>query len=117
MKPMNVLRLHKEPVSHDATGGFWRDLLLPNCRTLHAQASFGLGWDHVSVSVAGTHEKTPSWAEMEAVRRFFFEPHETVVQLHPPLDQYVTNTGPHMGVLHLWRKQDSEHALPPMEFV
>jgi hypothetical protein len=71
----------------------------------------------VSVSLAGTREKTPTWAEMEAARRFFFEPTETVVQLHPPVDLYVSQTGPHLGVLHLWRKQDAEHALPPREFI
>lgn len=114
---MNVLRLHREPRSHDEHGGMWAGLLLPNCRELHAQASWGLGWDHVSVSVAGTREKTPTWGEMEAVRRFFFEPEETVVQIHPPVDQYISNTGPHLGVLHLWRKQDLTHPLPPREFV
>lgn len=117
MKPMNVLRLHREPVSFDESGGLWRGLLFPGCRELQAIASWGMGWDHVSVSVAGTMEKCPSWNEMEAVRRFFFESTETVVQIHPPIDRYISNTGPHQGVLHLWRKQGSEHVLPPKEMV
>lgn len=117
MKPLNVLRLHHEPHQFDENGGFWRCLSFPGCRLLHAQASWGLGWDHVSVSLCGTYEKAPAWHEMEAVRRFFFEPTETVVQLHPPLDQYISRTGPHNGVLHLWRKQDAEHVLPPRIFV
>lgn len=117
MKPLNVLRLRHEPIMFDETGGFWRDLMFPGCRVLHAQASWGLGWDHVSVSVSETRSKCPSWNEMEAVRRFFFEETETVVQLHPPIADYITNTGPHMGVLHLWRKQDAEHPLPPRIFV
>jgi len=113
MKPMRILRLHHEPKYFDETGGFWQGLCLPECRKLHAQASWGLGWDHVSVSVAGDHENTPTWKEMEAMRRFFFEPEETVVQLHPPVAEYVSHTGPHKGVLHLWRKQDLAHPLPP----
>ncbi len=115
---MNVLRLRCEPVAHDETGGFWKGLHEPSWkRPLNAQASWGLGWDHVSVSVAGDSVNPPTWGEMDAVRRFFFEPTETVVQLHPPIADYITHTGPHQGVLHLWRKQGTEHPLPPREFV
>lgn len=117
MKPLNVLRLHREPQEFGLDGGFWRNLSFEGCRLLNARASWGGGWDHVSVSLDGVQSKTPAWHEMEAARRFFFEPTETVVQIHPPLDQYVTHTGLHMGVLHLWRKQDAEHVLPPREFV
>lgn len=119
MKPLSVLRLHAEPIDWDDGpygGGLWRPLSLQGCRLLQAQASWGFGWDHVSVSLLDQN-RPPAWHEMEATRRFFFKPEETVVQLHPPLDQYVESRGPHKGVLHLWRKQDAEHALPPQEFV
>lgn len=69
------------------------------------------GWDHVSVSRV---ERTPSWQEMERVRRLFFEPTETVVQLHPPLGDYVNH---HPHCLHLWRKVGAEHPLPPRHLV
>ena len=70
-------------------------------------ASWGLGWDHVSVSLP---DRTPTWAEMSYVRRVFFHDHEVVMQLHPA-------TGDHINVhdhcLHLWRPQEATIPLPP----
>lgn len=68
-------------------------------------------WDHVSVS---HKDKIPSWETMEKIRRMFFTDEETVVQIHPPIKDYV-NT--HPFVLHLWRKTDAEHPLPPRELI
>lgn len=71
----------------------------------------------MSVSAGWTSRgssREPTWDEMEAVRRIFFEPHETVIQIHPPTARYVSNN-PH--VLHLWRPQGVEIPLPPQEFV
>lgn len=77
-------------------------------------ASWGGGWDHVSVSLGPKATRTPNWNEMEAVRRTFFHDTETVVQIHPPLAEYKCI---HKGVLHLWRFQESEHPTPPGAFV
>lgn len=79
--------------------------------------SWGGGWDHVSVS-AGWGPKgatrVPTYAELESVRRILFEDHETVVQIHPPVAQYVNC---HPYVLHLWRAQGLDYPLPPQEFI
>lgn len=39
------------------------------------------GWEHVSVSLKN---RTPRWDEMSYVKRLCWEPHECVVQFHPP---------------------------------
>ena len=67
----------------------------------------GEGWDHVSVSL---RHRCPTWEEINWIKNLFFEKYETVIQIHPPLDQYV-NVGRY--VLHLWRPWDQETKLPP----
>ena len=80
-------------------------------------ASWGGGWDHLSVSAGwGPRGATrvPTYAELEAARRMFFADHEIVVQIHPPLRQYVNC---HPFVLHLWRSQSVDYPLPPQHFI
>lgn len=67
-------------------------------------ASDGLGWDHVSVSL---RNRNPNWEEMCSIKDLFFDKEETVIQFHT---EYVNN---HRYCLHMWRKQDQEHELPP----
>ena len=68
-------------------------------------------WEHVSVS---THGRTPFWEEMCFVKDLFWEEHETVIQFHPPLSEYVNH---HPFCLHLWRPLRFELILPPSELV
>lgn len=70
-------------------------------------SSDGLGWDHVSVSLKN---RCPKWEEMCFIKDLFFDPEETIVQFHPKRSEYMDN---HPYCLHLWRKQDQEHELPP----
>lgn len=70
-------------------------------------ASAGGGWDHVSVSRT---KRTPNWPELEHVRKLFFLPDETVMQLHVPESDHVNF---HSNCLHLWRPQDVEIPRPP----
>ena len=85
-------------------------------RTWKAVASWGLGWDHVSISeqhrilVAKEHMHPPPWEVMQRMRELFFLPEETVLQIHPPADQYVNY---HPGVLHLWRSHNQVIEPPP----
>lgn len=65
-------------------------------------ASFGGGWDHVSVSCP---DRCPTWEEMCYVKDLFFDDEECVVQFHPPKSQYVNY---HPRTLHLWRPQAAE---------
>jgi len=74
-------------------------------------ASTGHGWEHVSVSTA---ERCPRWKEMEQIKQLFFEPHEAVMQLHPPENAYVNI---HPYCLHLWRPIDQEIPMPPLWMV
>jgi hypothetical protein len=76
-------------------------------RKLTVICGVGEGWDHVSVSL---RYRRPTWEEMNWIKNLFFEREETVIQLHPPLSQYV-NFG--KTVLHLWRPWDLDIPIPP----
>lgn len=78
---------------------------------LRVIASWGEGWDHVSVSLPG---RTPYWSEMCFVKDFFFYPNECVVQYHPDRKDYINN---HPHCLHLWRPQNVAIPTPPLQFV
>lgn len=68
-------------------------------------------WDHVSVS---TEHRCPTWEEMDFIKNLFFRDDETVMQLHVPRRDWISN---HPHCLHLWRPLDVEIPLPPSEFV
>jgi hypothetical protein len=70
-------------------------------------ASYGFGWDHISVSLK---HRCPNWPEMEHVKRMFFLDHETVMQLHVPTEEHINN---HPYCLHLWRPHNVEIPRPP----
>lgn len=80
---------------------------------LYVIASSGEGWDHVSVSLPG---RTPTWLEMEHVKRLFFREDETAMQLHVPPADHVNR---HEHCLHLWRPngQGVEIPRPPVWMV
>lgn len=65
------------------------------------------GWDHVSVSLP---DRTPTWDEMERVKRIFFKDGEIAHQLHLPVDQHI-NVHPY--TLHIWRMQSHGIPVPP----
>lgn len=72
-------------------------------------ASWGGGWDHVSVSPL-KKKITPAWETMCKIKDIFFKSDEAVIQIHPPKDEYVNNMP---NCLHLWRKNDGIMTLPP----
>ena len=78
---------------------------------LRIVASDQMGWDHVSVSLA---DRCPTWEEMCYVKDLFWDPAETVVQFHPKASAYIDC---HPNCLHMWRRQDREHELPPETMV
>lgn len=59
--------------------------------------SNGMDWEHVSVSV---RDRCPTWEEMEEVKRRFWQPYDTVMQLHVPPAEHKNC---HPFCLHLWR--------------
>lgn len=84
-------------------------------RVLRCIVSSGYGWDHVSVSVAGSRNP-PAWTEMEWIRRKFFKPDEAVMQYHAPAADYVDghDGSGHPGCLHLWRPYDAREGVIPV---
>lgn len=75
-------------------------------------ASNGGGWEHVSVH--RPNGKMPTWEEMCAIKKLFFNDEETVIQYHPKKSTYVNICD---NCLHLWRPIDKELPMPPMIFV
>lgn len=69
--------------------------------------TWGCWWDHVSVSFSN---RMPTWDEMAEVKRMFFKPGETCIQLHPPEEDYVNL---HKFCLHIWRPQREDIPVPP----
>ena len=72
------------------------------------------GWEHVSVSLRDSPAKLPSYAEMNLVKRTFWEPETCVVEFHPPTSDHISYaevTG--CEVLHLWRCPDVPFPTPP----
>ena len=74
-------------------------------------AGRGVGWEHVSVSLS---YRCPTWDEMAAIKRYFWDDSETVVQYHPAESDYV-NVHPYC--LHMWRPIDAVLPMPPKECV
>lgn len=93
----------------DDGGKLW--LKHPRGHRVQVIASWGMGWDHVSVSLVS---RCPSWDEMCWVKDIFFDPEECVIQYHPPKSRY-KNCHPHC--LHLWRPQSETLPMPPLEVV
>jgi hypothetical protein len=73
---------------------------------LRVIASTGVGWDHVSVSKSNS---TPTWNEMDFIKRLFFKDGETAMQLHVPPKKHINH---HPHCLHLWRPTDQEIPTP-----
>jgi hypothetical protein len=71
----------------------------------------GIPWDHVSVSFK---HRTPRWSEMCMVKDWFWDPEETVMQLHPPKSTWINN---HPNCLHLWKPINAAIPLPPSDTV
>lgn len=70
-------------------------------------ASDGEGWEHVSVSLP---DRCPTWGEMCSIKAMFWSDETTVMQLHPPRSQWVSN---HAYCLHLWRPIGQDIPAPP----
>jgi hypothetical protein len=70
------------------------------------------GWEQVSVST--DRRRSPNWPEMCFVKDLFWDEEERVMQLHPPLSEYVKN---HPNCLHLWKPRHQEIPAPPVGLV
>lgn len=76
-------------------------------------AAVGYGWDHISVSRA---DGTPSWLEMDYVKRLFFHEHEWAYQLHAPVAEHISGKWPGrraLNTLHVWKPHNRTIPIPP----
>lgn len=112
---LNRFRVHLPglPVT-DASWGFngaFRFSAPHEVRPVLAIACDQGGWQHVAVSFGPKATRCPSWEVMRYVKDLFWEPGETVIQIHPPASDSVRF---HPKCLHLWRCTDGrEQPLPP----
>lgn len=75
------------------------------------QYSFGMGWEHVSVSLK---KRTPTWAEMCMFKDIFWPDHEACIQYHPARSEYINI---HKYCLHIWRPSNGTFPVPPKNMV
>lgn len=68
-------------------------------------------WDHISVS---KEHSTPSWDEMDFIKRLFFKDDEVAVQYHVETKDHINIAA---NCLHLWRPQNQVIPMPPKEYV
>lgn len=90
------------------SGNFMLDI---PARDLRILASNGGGWDHVSISTA---TRTPTWEEMEWVKRELFAYEDLVMQVHVPVAEHKNC---HPFCLHMWRPQNETIPKPPAYMV
>lgn len=107
------LRIHKTMGSDDSYGNNGVFIIPFMGQSINCIASDQEGWEHVSVTLDGGKE-TPSWEIMCAVKDWFWDGEDSVIQYHPPKSLYV-NQHPHC--LHLWRPIDVEMPLPDRKLI
>ncbi|MCP1758033.1 DUF7694 domain-containing protein [Bradyrhizobium elkanii] len=81
---------------------------------LHVSSRDGdeTGWEQVSVSTV--RNRSPNWPEMCFVKDLFWDEEERVMQLHPPMSEYVKND---RYCLHLWKPKYAAIPAPPSRLV
>jgi hypothetical protein len=78
-----------------------------NSHKLRIIAASDKGWDHVSVSL---EQRTPTWEEMDFIKKMFFRIDEMAIQYHMPEKD---NVNIHPNCLHLWRPHMPKIILVP----
>lgn len=101
-------KLKIKQMTIDGISGFLHMTGLRHCTVI---ASWGGGWEHVSVCPAN---RCPDWEEMSQIKDMFWREDEVVMQLHPAKSNYV-NIMP--NCLHLWRPIGQEIPIPPILYV
>lgn len=89
MRPIEEIKKnHRLMIVREGWDGFMAYLVHPQYKpqTVGIVASWGGGWEHVSVSLP---RRCPTWDEMCLIKDIFWDEEECVVQFHPPRSQYV----------------------------
>lgn len=105
------LEVYRIKLPHLPFGDSQNGVLQIKPRGIGVIFSNGEGWEHVSVS---RRSRTPSYEDMESIKREFWSDDLCAMQLHVPVSDHV-NCHPHC--LHLWRPTDREIPRPPAIFV
>ena len=103
--------------SYENNGFFIVPYQKPNGLQYRIQASDGMGWEHISVSLGLTGREAmrcPTWDEMCYMKSIFWDEDDCVIQYHPAKSQYVNR---HPFVLHLWRPTDQIIPIPLKEMI
>jgi len=113
MRPLPDIKANARlEIKEESKDGFFAYLLRPyRSGQVTVVASWGLGWEHVSMAMKN---RTPTWEEMCALKEIFWGDEELVVQYHPPKSEHVNL---HPYCLHLWKKADGEFDAPPKKLV
>jgi hypothetical protein len=93
--------------------GMWGFLRGPDGAVYKFIASWGLGWEHVSIS-SKPKRPCPTWNVMCFAKDVFWNGSEAVIQIHPTQADYVDF---HPNCLHLWRPIEQNIPLPPANLV
>lgn len=109
MKNFDEIRNNKRCMWNCITGDGFQGTIVTPTWTGSIIISNGAGWEHVSVAPYKKHI-VPSWDDMCFIKEQFWNDDESVIQIHPPKDMYVSNVG---NCLHLWRCTYKEMVLPP----
>ena len=88
-----------------------RGIIVYRAHAFRFQFSFGMEWEHVSVSL---QRRTPTWEEMCFFKDIFWLDTEACLQFHPKKAEHVNC---HRYCLHIWRPCDGEFPSPPSEMV
>jgi hypothetical protein len=115
MKVPEQYRLKKhEALGTDSSAGNNGFFIIPHYRInnyeIRCYATSGLGWEHVSITIAPKGKdatRCPTWEEMCWAKDRFWNEDEVVVQYHPAKKDHVSM---HHFCLHLWRP--TEQVLP-----
>lgn len=119
MRDMEFLNQHRvrsgamASSPEDGLNGAFTFAFPGEARRVFVIASDQMDWEHVSVSF-GPIKATPSWEIMCRIKELFFDDEMTVMQLHPPRSQWISN---HAGCLHLWRPLRENIPMPPSVMV
>jgi hypothetical protein len=99
MKNLSEIANRYQVIESNMDGGAFYIPSPIDAQNMLVVASFGLGWDHVSVS---RPRRIPNQIEMDYIYRLFFNDDETAVQFFVPSNEHINL---HPYCLHLWRHQ------------
>ena len=94
-------------------GAFLFPNIAKDCEGMQVIMTQSYGWEHVSVS-PHVPKRTPTWAEMDKIKRLFWGDNESAYQIHPPISEHVNIDD---VCLHIWKPTNTPFPNPPKRLV